>query len=204
MEPDKTTKSLVVPTYTTSLRLEKLALECIESHRGKVDEIIVVEDGGRYSKKLREAADVYVYSGANRGFTKTINRGWLLASYDYTIFANSDTKLIQGNLRDICIPDWVSCPTIKEKNGGLGCYWVVPRSIKEKYGMLDERFRMFASDNDYYERIKHIFRVDERVVISHVKAASLKKQKTFKEDGVLDAARYDKVIREEYPERRLT
>lgn len=201
MDNDKTTKSLVIPTYTVSDYLEGLALKCIESHRGKVDEIIVTEDGGKFSKKLKEAADIYIYGKENVGFTKNVNRGWRQATKGFTFIVNSDTRLVSGNLRDLCDPDHVTSPQIDK--GGFGSYFVVPAWM-QNFGMLDERMRLYYSDVDYFERIKKFYRKEDRVVVSHQKASSTKRadKEIISGQQIIDMNTYDKIVKEEHPERR--
>jgi len=174
------TKTLIIPTYTLNDELEHMTLQCIASHKNQVTQIIVSEDGGRYSDKIRERADVYLYKHYNVGFTKNVNQAWNLSDADFTIIANSDTFLVSGNLEDLCRinPAKVCSPKIEnlpvQNNGFNGSYFVVPKKIKDKYGVLDERFKNFQSDIEYYYRIKHLFQRDTRVVIHHNKSRTLR------------------------------
>lgn len=198
MDEDKRTKTLVIPTYTLNNELMNMALECARSHRSQVNQIIITEDGGRFSKKLRDIADIYLYSKENVGFTKNVNRGWGLSNSDFTIIANSDVSLVEGNIRDVCIEGKVVCPEITNLDypGFTGSYFVVPKEIKEERGMLNEDFKNFASDDDYYYRTKDIFSKENRVKIYHHKAATLK-QVAFSVDEAnkMDQIKYDKLKR---------
>jgi GT2 family glycosyltransferase len=203
---DKTTKTLVIPTYSVSDRLIRLAYQCALSHRNQVNQIIITEDGGRYSKLLKDIADIYLYSKNNVGFTKNVNRGWGLSEADFTIIANSDTYLVSGNLRDLCEKPTVTCPAIENLGdypGFCGSYFAVPREIKEKYGMLDERLIMYGSDDDYYMRIKDVFRKEGRVVIHHYKGSTIKKAKIdVRAESIRDSNKYKEIVETEYPERK--
>jgi hypothetical protein len=203
LQLDNRSKTLVIPTFTKNKELEDSAFKCAVSHKEQVDQIIISEDGGQFSEKLMSIADVYIYNRWNMGFTRNVNRAWQMSDTDFTIIANSDTYLLSGNLIDICRnnPDQVCCPVIKDKesplDGFTGSYFVVPKLIKDQYGMLDERLKMFMSDVDYYHRIKDIFQVEGRVVIKHQKAASLKVSgKNIETLQRMDAEKYDEILNE--------
>lgn len=174
---EKPSLSIVVPTYTVDEDLEEMAEWCIESYRGQCDQVIVVEDGGNYSEKLRKLADVYVYCQKNVGFTKSVNRGWELSDGDFTAIVNSDTDLLEGNIRDLCIDGKVGCPVIENVPVPLLCgpFFVVPREIKEKYGILDERLRTYVSDSEYEGRVGHLIVQVPSVVIWHENQATTSK-----------------------------
>ena len=208
MSVDNRIKTLVIPTYTLNKDLETMAFACALSHRDQVDEIIITEDGGNYSDGLREIADIYIYNKHNVGFTRNLNRGWILSNSDFTIIANSDTVLVSGNLSDICRddPPMVCSPGIENllmrQDGFTGSYFVVPKEIKKKYGMLDERLKNYQSDIDYYYRIKDLFLVESRVIINHQKAQTIvASDLDIKIELNRDAQMYDKMLLEEYPER---
>jgi hypothetical protein len=169
-------KTLVIPTYTVNQELVEMTLKCIASHRNQVDEVIVSEDAGIYSPELQKVADIYIYGNQNIGFTKNVNRGWILSHSEFTIIANSDTYLVSGNLNDICKEDEVVCPEIENLTNYPdfeGSYWVTPKLVRDKYGMLDERLKTYHSDIDYYMRIKHLFRKDHNVIIHHHKGQTI-------------------------------
>lgn len=172
----KISKTLVIPTYTVTGELEDMALKCIRSHRDQVDTIIVSEDGGAWSSSIRDLVDIYVYGKNNVGFTKNVNRGWRLSQSDFTIIVNSDTYLLDGNIDDLCQEGFVMSPRVDNLSnypGFVGSYWVTPKEITEKFGMLDERLKTYQSDMDYYERIKPMFKKGESVSIYHTKSQTL-------------------------------
>lgn len=166
--------SLVMPTYTLNKDLEEMAEWGLESYRPYVDQLIVIEDGGNYSVKLRKLADIYVYCQKNEGFTRTVNRGWRLAEGEYVAIANSDTDLLEGNLRDLCVEGRVTSPVTE--NVGVpklaGHFFVTPAKITEKYGYLDENMRMYVSDSEYEGRIEHLILQVPTVKIWHENQAT--------------------------------
>lgn len=162
-----------MPTCTLNPDLEEMAEWGIESYR-EADQIIVVEDGGNYSEKLRKLADIYIYCQKNEGFSKTVNRGWRLAEGEYVAIVNSDTDLLEGKLKDLCVEGRVTSPITE--NVGVpkmaGHFFCVPAKITEKYGYLDERMKMYVSDSEYEGRIEHLLLQVSSVKIWHENQAT--------------------------------
>ena len=161
--------TMIIPTYTLNDELEELAEFGALSYRPQVDELIIMEDGGKYSEILREIADIYIYSKENQGFTKNVNKGWYISSGDWTMIVNSDTQLISGNLKDLCI-DKVTCPITHTENVPYfwGAFFCVPKKIREEYGLLKEGTdKNFGSDSEYEKRIGHIYQLIQTVEVLH-------------------------------------
>lgn len=168
---------VVIPTYTKSEQLEHLALEACRSYRKDGVKVVICEDGQMYSEKLREECDFYIYNKENVGFTKNVNRGWAYAlanGAEYVAIVNSDTSLNSGNLRDLCIPDKVTSPKIKGYNQFWGCFWVTPRSLSDRFGLLNEKLINYYSDTEYSARISKYFVPVESVIINHHGAESVR------------------------------
>lgn len=163
--------SIVIPTYTINPDLEEKAVSAILSYSGdmSVKEIIVVEDGGFFSPSLMELADIYIYNKGNTGFTATVNRGWKLATGDYTAIINSDTLLREGELKDLCIPGKVTSPEImgQEIEYLAGPFFVIPKEVREERGMLLEDMKNYSSDSDYDHRVRDIFEKVSSVKVFH-------------------------------------
>ncbi len=166
---------LIIPTYTITPQLLETALACVESYRDQAN-VIVVEDGGDYSSILFKRAHTYIHCKDNVGFTKNVNRGLRFSDADYTMVAGSDTYLREGKLRDLCIPGKVTSPHIVNQSQETmhGSFFVIPREIKAKYGILNETMRTYYSDQDYSERIKDIFQKVDDVEIYHHIAQTVK------------------------------
>lgn len=169
------TISIVIPTYTLNRDLETMAYNCAKSYKEFADELIICEDGGRQSKALQSVADFYIYHD-NWGFTENVNSGWSKATGDYVFIVNSDTYIESGNYEDLCIPGMVTSPKmaghIRDKEYLNGAFFVVPRSVSAERGILNPKYKMYYSDDDYYERVKDIFRQINSVVIRHVYGAT--------------------------------
>lgn len=168
--------SMVIPTYTQNKDLEELAYTAACSYRKFVDELIIIEDGQMYSPRLQKIANTYIYVRKNKGFTKTVNFGWKLAKGEYVAIVNSDTFLLKGNLRDLCIEGKVTSPLIANQyiDRLAGPFWCAPREVTKKYGYLMEEMVMYSSDSEYDERVKDIFQKVQSVKIFHEMAQSVK------------------------------
>ena len=166
--------SLVFPTYTIDNALEDLEVECISTFKGKCDEIIITEDGGLPSARLLSIADRYIFNRIRRGFTTNVNVGWTLANGDYVGIVNSDISFVNGDLGLLCVPGRVTAP------GDFpvvpGHFFVVPKEIKEQYGMLDESMAMWWSDADYGRRVWYIYDPVPEVEILHYGGSTHKKE----------------------------
>lgn len=128
--------SVIIPHYPFNEGINETLRKCIKSLSG-YDELIVVVNQGE-------------------GFAKAVNRGLSLAKGDYLMVVNNDIEWVRGNLKELCIPNVVTSPTV---NGGLqqfwGCFFCVPRTVYEKIGGLDEQFGIgFYEDDDYIKRLE--------------------------------------------------
>ncbi len=168
--------SLVFPAYTLNSKLEEMTLHAIATYKDQADEIIVVEDGGIFSKELQQASDIYCYYKDNRGFSVNVNRGWSLSNGDFTAIVSTDTQLLSGNLKDLCIPGKVCSPTVRNQHIDFlaGPFWVTPREVTEEKGMLLEELHTYSSDSDYDLRVRDIFQKVPSVEIFHHMAQTVK------------------------------
>jgi len=157
------------------MELEVLTGVAVATYRDQVDELIIVEDHGLYSPTLMQLADVYIYNNINGGFTKNVNRGWRYATGDYVAIVNSDTRLVSGNLRDLCIPEKVTSPIIVNQSipNLAGPFFVVPKKVTKKRGMLLEEMHTYCSDSEYDHRVADIFRKVHSVKIFHETAKTV-------------------------------
>jgi len=156
--------------------LEDMAVDCLMSYRSQVDQLIVCEDGGNFSERLRNISDIYAFNKDNVGFTKNVNRAWRLATGSYCMVVSSDTILMEGDIRDLCIPGKVTSPEVQNQfiEYLAGPFFVVPRTVKEERGMLLEEMRTYCSDSEYDHRVRDIFEKVDSVKIAHIMAQSVK------------------------------
>ena len=165
--------SIVIPTYTISEELRRMTWECIRSYRKYADELIICEDGGRYDEVFKQVADSYIYNARNVGFTGNVNRGWRYAIGDYVAIVSSDTFLVSGDFRDLCVEDKVTSPDIDNQriDGLAGCCFVAHKDCP-KY--LIETMKTYYSDEEYKDRTKDCFVKVNNVVIHHHGAQTVK------------------------------
>ena len=166
--------SLIIPTYTINEELEEMAIIAALSYREQVHELIVVEDGGKISEELMGVVDIYVRLTKNYGFTTAVNEGWRLARGNYLITANSDTQLIDGNLKDLCKVGKVTCPKVSGYNVEklCGAFFCVPSDVIKERGYLREEFPMYGSDSEFEHRTEDIFEYVPSVDVYHKGAST--------------------------------
>ena len=166
--------SLIIPTLTLTKELESMAFCAIKSYEKQVNEIIVAEDGGFFSKKLSSLAEVYIHSSENMGFVRNVNNAWRFAQGDYVAIVNSDTLLHKGKLADLCIPGKITSPITKGQDVPLlaGHFFVVPRTFG--VALFNERLHTFCSDADLENRYRDKIIQVPSVEIYHEINATLK------------------------------
>jgi glycosyltransferase involved in cell wall biosynthesis len=167
--------SVVIPTYTLDEGLEKMAIDCLKSYRYYADEIIVTEDGGKFSPQLLALADVYCYFHENKGFTVNVNRGWKIAKGDFVAIASSDTYLVEGDLKKLMVEGRVTSPEIVNQfiPALAGPFFVVPKEIAKERGYLMEEMKIYCSDSEYDHRVEDIFQKIPEVKIIHKMAQTV-------------------------------
>jgi glycosyltransferase involved in cell wall biosynthesis len=189
--------SLVIPSYCIDKDSEDMTLKCIESYKDYFDEIIVTEDAGMFSEKIKNACTSYIYNNVRGNFTKNVNRGWKMASGDYVAIVSTDTYLVEGNPRDLCIQGFVTSPEVINQEVELaGCFFVVPDMARKAKGMLKEEMTVYYSDTEYAERIKDIFKKVNSVKIYHHGAVTVKKAGCEGHDQMVkDKEAYDTLLK---------
>lgn len=190
--------SMVIPCYTADEDLESVAMDAAHSYRDQVDELIIAEDGGNYSKELAGIADVYIYSKENQGFTANVNNGWRVARGDYCMIVNSDTTLKSGKLSNLCIPGTVTSPLVRnhEVPHLSGAFFVVPKTVRDQRGLLWEDFKMYYSDSEYDLRVDDIFKQVPRVEIHHQICTTVRATGKEGVTAAEDKAKFEEFIRQ--------
>jgi len=164
--------SVILPALYLTAKHYVLTKECLESLKG-VDEIVLVESG---EKPSDFKADIKVFSPKPLTVAEVWNVGAKKATGDFLAIINNDTKLIEGNLKDLCQDGIVTSPVINGiKQDFWGPFFVLPKEVYQKIGEFDERFRNYCEDDDYRERLKMAgikMMCVETVKISHVGGAT--------------------------------
>ena len=94
------------------------------------------------------------------GFAVNANIGLRLASGEYVAVVTNDTRVVEGDVYDLCVSGTVTSPFVLEKpgidpGGFHGAFWVAPRQVLDTVGFLDERFEgAFFEDDDYLQRLR--------------------------------------------------
>ena len=131
--------SAVIPHWPLDAEVDEALRACLVSLPFDCEKIVVVNQG--------------------TGFAVNVNIGLRLATGDYLAVVTNDSRLVEGDLHELCIPGTVASPVVLEKpgiepGGFHGAFWVAPRDVIERVGFLDERFEgAFFEDNDYLARL---------------------------------------------------
>jgi hypothetical protein len=132
--------SVVVPHWPLDAEIDEALRACLTSLPRDCEKIVVVNQG--------------------TGFALNVNTGLRLATSAYLAVVTNDSRVVEGNVYDLCVPGTVTSPFVLEKpgiepGGFHGAFWVAPREVLDQVGLLDEGFAgAFFEDNDYLERLR--------------------------------------------------
>jgi len=146
--------SLGILTYTYNDEIKAMTQKAIDSYREHADELIVVENGG--DADWSDQCDVFIRFKENQGYTRGCNAILQAGRGDYLMVVNNDTYLLEGDIRDLCVPWTVTRPVDDSNphhNTFSGAFFVIPRQIMEHTGILDEGMKLRFSDTQYGERL---------------------------------------------------
>jgi glycosyltransferase involved in cell wall biosynthesis len=129
----------VVPHWPLDDEVDNALRACLASLPLDCEKIVVVNQG--------------------TGFAVNVNIGLRLAAGDYIAVVTNDSRVVEGDVYDLCVRGTVTSPLVLEKpgveRGGFhGAFWVAPRAVLDQVGLLDERFEgAFFEDDDYLARL---------------------------------------------------
>jgi O-antigen biosynthesis protein len=132
--------SVVVPHWPLDEEVNQALRRCLGSLPGDCEKLVIVNEG--------------------TGFARNVNLGLRLASGDFLAVVGNDSRVVAGDVYDLCVPEAVASPVVDgkpgiEPDGFHGTFWVAPRQVIERVGPLDERFEgAFFEDDDYLERLR--------------------------------------------------
>lgn len=142
--------SVVIP-HCPSGEHDALLKRCLESLPPLAERIVVVNEKNTI------------------GFTKAVNYGLRIATGDYVMVVNNDIVWKEGLLEDLCVADVITSPKMNgQPQVFWGCFFVIPRSIIDRIGLLDERFYLYCSDTDLVMRAKQ-----ERVELRSIQSCNI-------------------------------
>jgi hypothetical protein len=132
--------TIVIPHWPIDRELDESLAACVSSLPATAEKIIVTNDG--------------------TGFARNVNVGLRLAAGEFVCVTGNDSRVIEGDVYDLCIPGTVASPFVRgkpgiEPGGFHGAFWVAPRQILSAVGLFDERFEgAFFEDNGYLMRLR--------------------------------------------------
>jgi GT2 family glycosyltransferase len=132
--------SVVVPHWPLDDEVEEALRRCLASLPEDCERLVIVNEG--------------------TGFARNVNLGLRLAAGDFVAVVGNDSRVVEGDVYELCVPGKVASPLVEgkpgvEPGGFHGAFWVAPRDVIERVGPLDERFEgAFFEDDDYLERLR--------------------------------------------------
>ncbi len=137
---DRPRLSVVIPHWPLDDEIDAALQRCLDSLPHDCEKVIVVNEG--------------------TGFARNVNVGLRVASGAFVAVVGNDTFVVEGDVYELCVPGTVTSPLVEEKpsidpGGFNGAFWVVPRTVLDEIGLLDERFEgAYFEDDDYLERLR--------------------------------------------------
>jgi GT2 family glycosyltransferase len=139
------TLSVVIPHWPIDGETDEALRRCVASFPTGCERIVVVNEG--------------------TGYARNVNIGLRLARSEFVAVVNNDAELAAGNVYDLCVPGSVTSPLVIgsrqgwgesiEPGGFHGCFWVAPRDVLERVGMLDDELgRAYFEDDDLLVRLR--------------------------------------------------
>jgi GT2 family glycosyltransferase len=137
--------SVVIPHWPVDEETDEALRRCVASFPAECERIVVVNEG--------------------TGYGRNVNVGLRLASGEYLAVVNNDCRLAEGDVYDLCVPGTVTSPLVVgerqgfgesiEPGGFHGSFWVVPRPVLDRLGLLDERYEQaYWEDSDLLARLR--------------------------------------------------
>lgn len=129
--------SVVIPIWSGTPLLEKMAVDLCESVIDMCDELIVCEDGP-YSSDVASVCDRYLIHPNRMGHPQNLEYGIKRAVHSYICVLDADIVIKKGNLRDLCTQGkfvQAKCLTQHDKTGFVIWCSVTDNILLKKYPM---------------------------------------------------------------------
>jgi len=158
MNTTATTKriSAIVPLYLNHATKYPIVADFFDSMKLYPDiEMVVIDDASPFP--LFPNWGISHINEKNKGFTATVNKGLEIATGDILLVLNDDLKIKKGDLdRFYTIGEGIYSPrdTASDDTDRFGAIWGMTRDTYNKLGKLDEKYKHYFSDLDYYNRAK--------------------------------------------------
>lgn len=175
--------SLVVPVFINHPSLYAIVERFFESLKEHYPDLVIVSVDD--ASPLPHEFPNVLQNDKNQGFTATVNKGLKYAFHvlrsDVVIVANDDLVFKKGDLdrffelkgRVIASPR----DTASDDTDSFGAIWGMTRQAYDILGPLDEQYRHYMSDVDYYQRAKEkgvtVIKWND-ITIEHVESGTYK------------------------------
>jgi hypothetical protein len=132
--------SFVIPHWPIDSEVDEALRLCLASLPVEAEKIVIVNEG--------------------TGFARSVNTGIARATGEWVAVVTNDTRVVRGDVYDLCVPLTVTSPVVLDKpgvepGGFHGAFWAAPRDVLQRIGRLDERFEgAFFEDNDLLARFR--------------------------------------------------
>jgi GT2 family glycosyltransferase len=193
MKTTRTTRRIdaVVPLYVNDASLYPIINDFFESMNLYPDIKLIVIDDCSPLKPL-PSWPITFRNEKNLGFTGTVNRGLKLTNAEIILVLNDDLKIKKGDLDRYYLIDTVGIysprDTASDNTDRFGAIWGMNRDTYNKMGKLNEKYKHYFSDLDYYNRAKEMYIPITKwqdICVEHRESATYKnedKKKLFEED----------------------
>jgi len=160
--------SVIVPVYLSKKEAFSMTEDCIETakHHSRLEaEWIIVETESDF---FRDKADIHIYEKKRTTCTKSINRGFKVASGDYAVLLTNDVFLKSGWDEHLLLPfkkkkdcgmSTLATTQLRHTkqdliDEGIWCsVFMIPRSLIKKLDYFDECFVNSWDDTDLVMRV---------------------------------------------------
>jgi len=185
--------AIIVPIYY-KLELYLIIQECLDSLKRYYPDFNLITIDDCSPEPIPPDWLITWQNEKNLGYTKTINRGLKFAfkKADIVIIANDDLEFKKGDLDKFRKIKDIGIYFPRDSASGaldtFGSIWGMNKATFQKLGLLNEKYKHFFSDRDYYQRALKfkipIIKWDD-ICITHHESATyniLNKKELFKED----------------------
>lgn len=174
---------IIVPVYLCSPSLYPVIERCLRSIEFYYPDfnLILIDDCSpmELPDHWKKKAKIFHRNKTNLGFTATVNKGLDLSKSKVIILANDDLNFNMGDLdfyRELK-DNIIAAPmdTASASNDRFGSIWGMTRNTYKKIGKLNEEYKHFYSDLDYYERAKkNDVKIKKyyEIVVEHMESAT--------------------------------
>jgi len=191
MKTMSTTKiDAVVPMYVNHKSMFPIIQRFFDSIKTNYPDInlIVIDDASPVPHGFKFDFKNYV----NSGFTHTVNMGLIKTTAPIILVLNDDLVIKKGDLDRFYDVEglgiWSPRDTASDNTDSFGAIWGMTRATYELLGNLNEKYRNYFSDKDYYNRAKKagvpIHKWND-ICVEHAESATFKnedKERLYKED----------------------